>query len=138
MSKFSDWFNKAYKKWHQSQPGEEDFLEFCDLLGYTPAIVLRWFQDEITPQGAELLSIAGLFGTKFYSLLGQPKPDPELLKIYQSFPHLSGEYRSKLAHALWEAQLEISKKGVTISSEKAKFILSEAFKKWGFEASANE
>ena len=78
MSKFSDWFNKAYNKWRKSQPGEEDFLAFCDLLGYSPAIVLSWLQGNSIPQGAELLSIAGLFGTKVYSLLGQPEPDPEL------------------------------------------------------------
>ena len=69
MSKFSDWFKRAYKQWSRSQPGEEDFLAFCDLLGYSPAIVLNWLQGDSLPQGAELLSIAGVFGTKVYSLL---------------------------------------------------------------------
>ena len=137
MSKFPDWFKRAYKQWSRSQPGEEDFLAFCDLLGYSPAIVLNWLQGDSIPQGAELLSIAGLFGTKVYSLLGQPEPDPELLKIYNSFSHLTGEYRGKLAHALWEAQTEMSQKGVTVRSEEAKSILSQAFKKWGFETPNN-
>jgi transcriptional regulator with XRE-family HTH domain len=138
MSKFPDWFKRAYKQWSRSQPGEEDFLAFCDLLGYSPAIVLNWLQGDSIPQGAELLSIAGLFGTKVHSLLDQPEPDPELVKIYNSFSHLSGESRSKLALALWEAQTEMSQKGVTASSEEAKSILYEAFKKWGFEASSNK
>jgi transcriptional regulator with XRE-family HTH domain len=106
-------------------------LAFCDLLGYSPAIVLNWLQGDSIPQGAELLSIAGLFGTKVYSLLGQSEPDPELLKIYNSFSHLTGEYRGKLAQAIWEAQLEMHKKSVTANSEEAKIILSEAIKKWG-------
>jgi hypothetical protein len=131
MSKFPDWFKRAYKQWSRSQPGEEDFLAFCDLLGYSPAIVLNWLQGDSIPQGAELLSIAGLFGTKVYSLLGQSEPDPELLKIYNSFSHLTGEYRGKLAQAIWEAQLEMHKKSVTANSEEAKIILSEAIKKWG-------
>lgn len=138
MSKFSTWFNSTYKKWNRTQPGEEDFLAFCDMLGYSPDTVLSWLHSDSEPQGAELLSIAGLFGTKFYSLLNQPEPDPELMKIYQSFAHLHGEYRSKLAHALWEAQNEMVQKGFTASSEEAKPILSESFKRWGFESSGNK
>jgi len=137
MSQFSDWFNREYKRWSRSQPGEEDFLAFCALLGYLPAIVLSWLQGDSIPQGAELLSIAGLFGTKVYSLLGQPEPDLEFLKIYHSFSHITGEYRSRVAHALWEAQTEMSQKGVTVRSEEAKSILSQAFKKWGFETPNN-
>lgn len=133
MSKFPDWFKRAYKQWSRSQPGEEDFLAFCELLGYAPAIVLNWLQGDSIPQGAELLSIAGLLGTKVYSLLDQPEPDSELLKIYNSFSHLTGEHRGKLAHALWEAQTQMSQKGVTVRSKEAKSILSQAFKKWGFE-----
>jgi hypothetical protein len=138
MSQFSDWFNREYKRWSRSQPGEEDFLAFCALLGYLPASVMSWLQGDSIPQGAELLSIAGVFGTKVYSLLGQPEPDRELVKIYNSFSHLTGQYRGKLAQALWEAQTEIHQKGVTANSEDAKLILSEAFKKWGFEASSNK
>jgi hypothetical protein len=138
MSQFSDWFNREYKRWSRSQPGEEDFLAFCALLGYLPASVLSWLQGDSEPQGAELMNIAGLFGTKVYSLLDQPKPDPELLKIYNSFSHLTGEFRAKLAHALWEVHTEMHQKGVTANTEDAKLILSEAFKKWGFEASSNK
>jgi transcriptional regulator with XRE-family HTH domain len=138
MSKFPNWFKRAYKQWSRSQPGEEDFLAFCDLLGYSPAIVLNWLQGDSTPQGAELLSIAGVFGTKVYSLLGQPEPDPELLKTYNSFSHLTGEFRGKLAQALWEAQTEMHQKGVTVNSEEGKLILTEAFKKWKFEDSGKK
>ena len=126
MSKFPDWFKREYKQWSRSQPGEEDFLAFCDLLGYSPAIVLNWLQGDSIPQGAELLSIAGVFGTKVYSLLGQPEPDPELVKIYNSFSHLTGEYRGKLAQALYEAQMEMRQKGVISNSKEAKSILDEA------------
>ena len=138
MPKFPDWFKRAYKQWSRSQPGEEDFLAFCDLLDYSPAIVLNWLQGDSIPQGAELLSIAGLLGTKVYPLLGQPEPDPELVKIYNSFSHLSGEYRGKLAHALWEAQTEMHQKGVLANSEEAKPILRKSFTKWGFEATGNK
>jgi len=133
MSKFPDWFKREYKKWGRSQPGEEDFLAFCELLGYSPAIVLNWLQGDSIPQGAELLSIAGLFGTKVYSLLGQPEPDPELLKIFNSFSHLKGEFRGKLAQALWETQMVMCQEGVTANSEEAKLILTETFTKWGID-----
>jgi len=138
MSKFLPWFTKEYKQWVRSHPGEEDFLAFCELLGYSPAKVLSWLQGDSVPQGAEILSIAGIFGIKVYSLLGQPEPDPELLKIYASFTHLTGDYRSKLANALWEAQTEMHNKEVTTRSEEAKPILAKAFKKWGFEDSENK
>ena len=133
MSNFPAWFNRAYKRWSRSQAGEEDFIAFCELLGYPPAIVLGWLQGDSIPQGAELLSIAGLFGTKVYSLLGQPEPDPELLKIFNSFSHLKGEFRGKLAQALWEAQMVMCQEGVTANSEEAKLVLTESFTKWGVD-----
>jgi hypothetical protein len=136
MTKFPGWFKREYKRWNRSQPGEEDFLAFCDFLGYPPATVLSWFQGDSVPNGAQLLSIAGLFGTKIYLLLGQPEPDPELINIYNSFARLKGEYRANLAQAIWEAQMEMGQKGLTASSEEAKLILSKAFKKWGFDDSA--
>lgn len=132
MSKFPAWFNKAYKRWSRSQPGEEDFLAFCDLLGYSPSKVLEWLRGESVPVGLEVLSIAGILGLNVYEVLDLQKPDPELIKIFKSFPHLTGEYRSKLAHALLEANSEILKKRVTAKSDEAKFILKKILKKWGF------
>lgn len=133
MSNFHDWFKKAYKRWSRSQPGEEDFLAFCDLLGCSPATVLSWLHGDSVPQGAEVLSVASVLGLTVYKILGQPEPDPEFMKIYNSFSHLNGEFRSKLAQALWEAQTEINCKGFTYHSEEAKLILSKVFKKWKFE-----
>ena len=135
MSKFPDWFKRAYKQWSQSQPGEEDFLAFCELLGYAPAIVLNWLQGDSIPQGAELLSIAGVFGTKVYSLLGQPEPDPELVKIYNSFSHLNGESRSKLALALYEVELRLKAEKLSVKSNQAKEILEVVFAKYGLNES---
>jgi hypothetical protein len=53
------------------------------------------------------------------------------LKIYNSFTHLTGEYRSKLALALWEVEIEMKKKGISASSQDAWGILKAAFTKWG-------
>jgi hypothetical protein len=133
MSNFPAWFNRAYKRWSRSQAGEEDFVAFCDLLGYPPSKVLGWLHGEFLPEEPEVLSIAGIFGTDVYEVLDLPKPEPQLLEIYKSFAHLTGENRGKIAHALWDAQIEMSKKGVKDTSEEAMSILSEAFKKWGID-----
>jgi len=133
MSNFPAWFNRAYKRWSRSQAGEEDFVAFCDLLGYPPSKVLGWLHGEFLPEELEVLSIAGIFGTDVYEVLDLPKPEPQLLEIYKSFAHLTGENRGKIAHALWDAQIEMSKKGVKDTSEEAMSILSEAFKKWGID-----
>ncbi|MEL7591827.1 MAG: hypothetical protein AAGU17_11115, partial [Anaerolineaceae bacterium] len=90
MSNFPAWFNRAYKQWSRSQAGEEDFIAFCDLLGYPPSKVLSWLHGEYLPEGPEVLSIAGILGIKVYQVLNLPTPDPELLKIYGSFSHLTG------------------------------------------------
>jgi transcriptional regulator with XRE-family HTH domain len=127
MSKFPDWFKRAYKQWSRSQPGEEDFLAFCDLLGYSPAIVLNWLQGDSMPQGAEILSIAGVLGTKVYEILGQAAPDPELVKIYNSFSHLKGEFRGKLAQALYEVEQRLSEKKISVASTEAKAIIDMVF-----------
>ena len=82
-----------------------------------------------------MLSIAGILGENVYQALDLPKPDPALLKIYNSFAHLTGDYRAKLTRALWEAKEEMSHKSVLASSEEAKHILSEAFRKWGIDDS---
>lgn len=131
MSKFPNWFKRAYKQWSRSQPGEEDFLAFCDLLGYSPAIVLNWLQGDSMPQGAEILSIAGVLGTKVYEILGQAAPDPELVKIYNSFSHLKGEFRGKLAQALYEVEQRLSEKKILVASTEAKAIIDMVFMKHG-------
>jgi len=132
MSNFPAWFNRAYKRWSRSQAGEEDFIAFCDLLGYPPSKVLGWLHDEFLPEGPEILSIAGTLGTEVYSTLGLPEVDPESLKVYHAFSHLHGEFRSRLAQALWEAQNEIEQKRILSNSEEAKAILKDAFTWWGF------
>ncbi len=131
MSNFPAWFNRAYKRWNRSQAGEEDFIAFCDLLGYPPSKVLGWLHGEFLPEGPEILSIAGTLGTEVYSILGLPVLDPELMKIYHAFSHLHGEFRSRLAQALWEAENEIEQKKILSNSEEAKAILNDAFIRWG-------
>jgi len=135
MSKFPDWIKREYRRWSRSQPGEEDFLAFCSLLGYTPETVLSWMHGESTPQNGEVLSLAGMFGVKVYKVLGMPEPDKELLKTFNSFSNLAGELRSKAAHALWEADMEIKQKQLLPESDEAKAILAKAFDKWGFTIS---
>ena len=90
---------------------------------------------EFLPEGPEILSIAGTLGIDVYKVLDLPIPEPELLKIYNSFAHLTGDYRAKLTQALWEAKEEMSHKSILASSEEAKHILSEAFRKWGIDDS---
>ena len=131
MSNFPAWFNRAYKRWSRSQAGEEDFIAFCDLLGYPPSKVLGWLHGEFIPEGPEILSIAGTLGIEAYSTLGLTKADPELMKIYHAFSHLHGEFRSRLAQALWEAEKEMKEKGISASSPDAGGILSATFTKWG-------
>jgi len=131
MSNFPAWFNRAYKRWSRSQAGEEDFIAFCDLLGYPPSKVLGWLHGDFIPEGPEILSIAGTLGTEVYSTLGLPEVDPELMKIYHAFSHLHGEFRSRLAQALWEAEIEMKEKGISASSPDAGGILSATFTKWG-------
>lgn len=131
MSNFPAWFNRAYKRWSRSQAGEEDFIAFSDLLGYPPSKVLGWLHGEFLPEGPEILSIAGTLGAEVYSTLGLPEVDPELLKGYHAFTHLRGEFRSRLAQALWEAEKEMNEKGISASSPEAGGILSTAFAKWG-------
>ena len=135
---FPDWFKQEYKRWTDSQSGEEDFLAFCSLLGYPAVTVLGWLQGDSLPEGAEILSIAGVLGMDIYPVLGKPEPDPELLDIYYSFTHLTGEYRSRLTYALWEAQSEMIQQGLIAKSEKAKSVLSKTFAKWGFRTSENQ
>jgi len=137
MSNFPDWFKREYRRWSRSQPGEEDFLAFCSLLGYTPNIVLSWLHGESTPQNGEVLSIAGMFGVKVYKVLGLPEPDKEILKAYASFSNLAGELRSKAAHALWEADVEIKNNKISPQSDEAKAIIAKTFDKWGFSVSGN-
>ena len=131
MSNFPAWFNRAYKRWSRSQAGEEDFIAFCDLLGYPPSKILGWLHGEFLPEGPEILSIAGTLGIEAYSTLGLPAVDPELMKIYHVFSHLHGEFRSRLAQGLWEAENEMKVKGISASSPDAGGTLSATFTKWG-------
>ena len=77
-----------------------------------------------------------MFGTKVYSLLGQPEPDPELVKNYNSFSHITGEYRSKVAHALNEVDLWLGKEKISVESSEAKAVIKVVFYKTWFKRRA--
>lgn len=131
MSNFPAWFNRAYKRWSRSQAGEEDFIAFCDLLGYPPSKVLGWLHGEFLPEEPELLSIAGILGIKVYETLDLPEPDPELIKIYGSFSHLTGQDRSNLALALHDIERILKEDKISTKSTEAKEIIKNTFEKYG-------
>ena len=131
MSNFPAWFNRAYKRWSRSQAGEEDFIAFCDLLGYPPSKVLGWMHGEFLPEEPEVLSIAGIFGVKVYQVLDRPMPDPELIKIFGSFAHLTGQDRSNLALALLEVERILRENNISTKSSEAKEIVKNTFDKYG-------
>jgi len=131
MSNFPAWFNRAYKRWSRSQAGEEDFIAFCDLLGYPPSKVLGWLHGEFLPKEPEVLNIAGILGIKVYQVLNLPTPDPELLKIYGSFSHLTGQDHSNLALALFEVERILNEDKISTKSTKAKEIIKSTFEKYG-------
>jgi hypothetical protein len=131
MSNFPAWFNRAYKRWSQSRAGEEDFIAFCNLLGYLPSKVLGWLHGEFFPKGSEVLSIAGTLGIEVYQVLDLPKPDPELIKIYGSFAHLTGQDRSNLALALFEVERILKEENISTKSTEAKEIVKNTFEKYG-------
>jgi len=131
MSNFPAWFNRAYKRWSRSQAGEEDFIAFCDLLGYPPSKVLGWLHGEFLPEEPEVLCIAGILGVEVYQALDLPKPDPELIKIYGSFAHLTGRDRSNLALALIEVERVLKEDRISTKSPEAKEIVKNTFEKFG-------
>lgn len=131
MSNFPAWFNRAYKRWSRSQAGEEDFIAFCDLLGYPPSKVLGWLHGEFLPEGPEVLGIAGILGIKVYQVLDLPKPDPELIKIFESFAHLNGQDRSNLALALLDVERILKKDNISTNSPETKEIIKITFEKYG-------
>ena len=132
-SAFKDWFNRKYNDWVQAQPGEEDFLAFCDLLGYAPAKVNEWLDGVTLPDDPELLNIAGNFGKEVYLILGLAEPDRELFEIYLSFPHLSGGLRSRLTQAIWEVGIELKDQHLSTNSREAQQIFKRTLGKWGFQ-----
>ena len=131
MSNFPAWFNRAYKRWSRSQAGEEDFIAFCDLLGYPPSKVLGWLHGEFLPEGPEILSIAGTLGIDVYKVLDLPKPEPELLKLYYRFSHLRGQDRSKLVLAIFEVERLLKEDNISSSSLEATEIIKNVFEKFG-------
>lgn len=131
MPQFHQWFQEKYYQWVQSQPGEENFRAFCDLLGYPPSQVSHWLEGKTTPQEAQLLSIASVVGIEVYDVLGLQKPDPEILGIFNSFPHLAGDFRGKLAEAISEAEAELERRQLAANSPEGKAIFAEVFQKWG-------
>lgn len=137
-SAFKDWFNRKYEEWIQAQPGEEDFLAFCDLLGYAPVKVNEWLDGVSVPEGPESLGIAGIFGIELFAKLGQLEPDENLLTIFDSFPHLSGELRSRLAQAIWEIETLMRDRNITVNSREGKQMITRIFKIWGFEYTKGE
>lgn len=130
-SPFQVWFKREYNRWRRSQGSEEDFLAFCALFGSEPVTVISWIQGEAVPKDAEVLCIAGVLGTEVYQLLGLAKPDMELLQIFNSFGHLRGELRGRLAHALWDVEQRLNAEQFTANSAKGREMIDIIFSEHG-------
>jgi hypothetical protein len=78
-----------------------------------------------------VLSIAGILGVEVYQALDLLKPDPELIKIFGSFAHLTGQDRSNLALALLEVERILKKDNISMKSPEAKEIVKNTLEKFG-------
>ena len=79
MSNFPAWFNRAYKRWSRSQAGEEDFIAFCDLLGYPPFKVLGWMHGEFLPEAEALCPVFEVAAGGLHQFV------PKLAQLIQSW-----------------------------------------------------
>lgn len=86
---------------------------------------------EFLPEEPEVLNIAGILGVEVYQALDLSKPDPELIKIFESFAHLTGQDRSNLALALLEVERILKKDNISTKSPEAKEITKNTFEKYG-------
>ena len=78
-----------------------------------------------------MLSIARILGIKVYQVLEDPKPDPELINIFKSFGHLTGQDRSNLALALHDVERILKKEKISTKAPEAKEIIKNTFEKYG-------
>lgn len=67
-----------------------------------------------------------------YPVLGKPEPDPELMKIFEQFPHLRGEHRSRLVMALWEVNRQLISEKISGDTSEGVRIITAIFTRWGF------
>ena len=132
MTIFQEWFSKVYQDWCRNLSGKEDFLAFCDFLGYPPYKVLEWLQGEEIPRGAEVLNLAANFGCEVYRTLNLEPPNPEILKIFTKFPHLDGDERSRLSIALYEIQQRAQEEGLSFTSPEGKSLVKSILTRAGW------
>jgi hypothetical protein len=69
--------------------------------------------------------------SEVYQVLDLPKPDPELMKLFNQISHLQGQDRSMLASAIFEAERLLKESNISTSSPEAKEIIKNMFEKYG-------
>ena len=74
---------------------------FANFLEFSPPIVNLWLNGSRIPTQGNVERIipklVEILGLEVYDLLGLPRPDPDLLRLSQAWPHIPKEYRQELA-----------------------------------------
>lgn len=94
---FRQWLEFKFLEWQRNQGGRQTVLQFAKYLGVSQQTVSNWWNDEeVKPQGDNIIKLADKLGLEVYDVLGMPRPDPALYYIQKHWDDLPPELQSQL------------------------------------------
>ena len=82
--------------WESAQGKRTTLQGFADHLGVSQPLLSIWLKGDTKPSPEKVELLAAKLGNEIYEVLGLPKPDPDLTRLNQIWPHIPEAMRRSI------------------------------------------
>ena len=93
---FAAFLLRQMQLWEGTQGRRATLEAFATHLGVSQPLLSIWLKGETKPSREKIELLAAKLGTEVYEVLGLPKPDPDLTRLNQIWPHIPEAMRRSI------------------------------------------
>lgn len=82
--------------WESAQGKRATLQGFADHLDVSQPLLSIWLKGDTKPSNEKLELLATKLGSEVYEVLGLPRPDPDLTRLNQIWPHIPEAMRRSI------------------------------------------
>ncbi len=93
---FSGLLLRQMQQWESAQGKRATLQGYADHLQVSQPLLSIWLKGDTKPSTQKIELLATELGSEVYEVLGLPKPDPDLTRLNQIWPHIPEAMRRSI------------------------------------------
>ena len=93
---FASLLLRQMQQWESAQGKRATLQGFADHLQVSQPLLSIWLKGDTKPSTEKIELLAAKLGNEVYEVLGLPKPDPDLTRLNQIWPHIPEAMRRSI------------------------------------------